>query len=170
MDRALGARAFNEWLRRYTEDPTGFEAEFQTVGRFREEHARGEEPSYGETCVAYFEALIAELSGQKASVAERGENVGEAGDQVPPAPENRTRRSSYRVHLVSGPQDKWSGADLEVFCLRGAIWVKAREHGFTELDRDGAEALIEAVRCAIADLAAMAPAVCATRRESRDAT
>lgn len=52
--------AFNEWMRRYTEEPAQFEAEFRTVGEFLAEEARGEEPSYGATCDAYLEQLMRE--------------------------------------------------------------------------------------------------------------
>lgn len=58
MDRQKLIEAFNEWMRRYTDDPAAFEAEFQTVGLFVAERAMGREPSYGETCVAYIESLI----------------------------------------------------------------------------------------------------------------
>ena len=47
------AGAFNEWLHRFEESPTRFEAEFETVRRFAAERADGFTPSYGETCVAY---------------------------------------------------------------------------------------------------------------------
>jgi hypothetical protein len=62
------ARAFNEWLRRYTENPAGFEAEFQTVGRFLQERADGQEPSYGEQCAAYLLTLV----GDKAATDQSG--------------------------------------------------------------------------------------------------
>lgn len=52
------ARAFNEWMRRYTEEPEVFEAEFRSVGRFLTEQAGGEEPSYGQACAAYMEEIL----------------------------------------------------------------------------------------------------------------
>ena len=55
---------FNEWLRRYTENPSLFEAEFQTVTRFLAEKTVGEEPTYGETCTAYLVKINGELLGQ----------------------------------------------------------------------------------------------------------
>lgn len=55
------AAAFNEWMRRYTEDPAAFEAQFQTVGEFLAAKAAGEEPSYGEVC-AEFMAELAEVT------------------------------------------------------------------------------------------------------------
>ena len=51
------AAAFNEWMRRDTEDPTAFEAEFQAVGTFLAERADGKEPTYGEECAAYLQSL-----------------------------------------------------------------------------------------------------------------
>lgn len=56
------ARAFNEWMRRYTEEPERFRAEFQTVAEFLSEMAQGKEPSYGESSAAYMERLSAELA------------------------------------------------------------------------------------------------------------
>ncbi len=55
------AKAFNEWMRRYTEDPDQFEREFQSVRRFLCERAAAEEPSYGECCAAYLTELMASL-------------------------------------------------------------------------------------------------------------
>jgi hypothetical protein len=51
--------AFNEWMRRYTEDPTKFEAEFQTVGAFLTAVNNGDEPDYGQLCAALMEELAA---------------------------------------------------------------------------------------------------------------
>jgi hypothetical protein len=51
-------RAMNEWMRRYTEEPESFEAEFKTVGKFLAEQADGQEPSYGEWCAAYMLKII----------------------------------------------------------------------------------------------------------------
>jgi hypothetical protein len=42
------AQAFNEWMRRYTEEPEAFEASFRTCGEFLAQQANGEEPTYGE--------------------------------------------------------------------------------------------------------------------------
>ncbi len=51
------AALFNEWMRRYTENPEKFEAEFQTVGEFLSQSMGGKTPSYGETCAAYLKEL-----------------------------------------------------------------------------------------------------------------
>lgn len=55
------AGAFNEWQRRYIEDPRAFEAEFQTIQRSQEETAAGKEPSYGEVCAEYLQKIALEL-------------------------------------------------------------------------------------------------------------
>lgn len=59
MDKIAVAKAFNEWMRRFTEEPAAFEHEFQSAGAFLKEQAEGKEPSYGETCATYLEKLIA---------------------------------------------------------------------------------------------------------------
>lgn len=53
------AEAFNEWMRRYTENPSRFEREFQTVTQFLSDQAAGRQPSYGEVCAAYLAELQA---------------------------------------------------------------------------------------------------------------
>ena len=53
MDESHMAKAFNEWMRRYIEDPKGFEAEFQSMQGFCEDRDEGKEPSYGTSCAAY---------------------------------------------------------------------------------------------------------------------
>jgi len=52
------AEAFNEWMRRYTEEPAAFEAEFQTVGAYLEEQNKGKEPQYGANCAGYLQKLM----------------------------------------------------------------------------------------------------------------
>jgi hypothetical protein len=64
------APAFNEWLRRYTENPEQFEAQFRTIERAKAELAEGKEPSYGEVCVEYLGQIAVELKA-KAHKAER---------------------------------------------------------------------------------------------------
>lgn len=56
------ANAFNEWMRRYTEDPTAFEREWQTVSKFLAQEQDGVEPDYGQSCAAYLKKLIDELA------------------------------------------------------------------------------------------------------------
>lgn len=51
--------AFNEWMRRYTEDPESFDREFQTVGAFLTAMNEGREPDYGQRCAALMEELAA---------------------------------------------------------------------------------------------------------------
>lgn len=61
MTNAQMAEAFNEWMRRYIEDPARFEAEFNTVNQFLKDEADGREPSYGETSTAYMVQLASEM-------------------------------------------------------------------------------------------------------------
>ena len=53
------AQAFNEWMRRYTDDPKAFAAEFQTIGDFLAQKGEGKEPDYGSHCEAYLKKLMA---------------------------------------------------------------------------------------------------------------
>ena len=61
MDKANLAKAFNEWMRRFEQEPERFESEYAGVKKFLEEKAAGQEPSYGERCVAYLDRLLAEV-------------------------------------------------------------------------------------------------------------
>ncbi len=61
MTNAQMAKCFNEWMRRFIEDPKGFEREFETVNRHLAEQNEGREPSYGETSAAYMQQLAAEV-------------------------------------------------------------------------------------------------------------
>lgn len=54
------AAAFNEWMRRFTEEPDRFSREWQAVSEFLKEREAGQEPSYGREAAAYLEQLIAE--------------------------------------------------------------------------------------------------------------
>jgi hypothetical protein len=47
--------AFNEWMRRYIQEPDQFSREFEEVVAFLDD-----EEGYGTRCNAYLEALIAE--------------------------------------------------------------------------------------------------------------
>jgi hypothetical protein len=60
MDKLKVAAAFNEWMRRYIEEPERFLREWQTVERFQAEANGGREPTYGERCAAYLEELMGE--------------------------------------------------------------------------------------------------------------
>lgn len=50
--------AFNEWMRRYIEDPEQFEREMVSVNKFIAESRVGREPSYGEACSEYLNRLM----------------------------------------------------------------------------------------------------------------
>lgn len=62
MDKDQMAKAFNEWMREFTEEPEKFEQEHQTVVRFLKEQNEGVEPSYGQTCVAKLNQYHAKLN------------------------------------------------------------------------------------------------------------
>lgn len=57
MTNAQMAKCFNEWMRRYIEDPDRFKREFQTVHDFLQEEAEGREPTYGEVSAAYMNRI-----------------------------------------------------------------------------------------------------------------
>ena len=63
------AWAFNEWMRRYIEDPTKFEVEFETVIKFLGEMPK-EEKAYGKECYAYLARLIEEKEAAQLAAAE----------------------------------------------------------------------------------------------------
>lgn len=53
--------AFNEWMRRFTEEPEQYCREFETVHQFLCDVSDGEVPSYGVTSAAYMKQLVSEL-------------------------------------------------------------------------------------------------------------
>ncbi|TPN04515.1 hypothetical protein [Mesorhizobium sp. B2-1-2] len=53
--------AFNEWMRRFTEEPERFEGEFKSAKKFLADTAAGREPTYGETSAAYLQQLASEI-------------------------------------------------------------------------------------------------------------
>ena len=55
------AAAFNEWMRRYTDEPERFLREWQVVQQFLAEDAKSGTPTYGNTCEAYLAELITEI-------------------------------------------------------------------------------------------------------------
>lgn len=61
--RARLAAAFNEWMRRYTNEPESFAKEFETIGGFVRDRNEGREPSYGEESAAYLEEIMNQLNG-----------------------------------------------------------------------------------------------------------
>lgn len=61
MTNAQMAQAFNEWMRRFIEEPERFEREFKTVNAFLADTAKGVEPSYGEVAAGYLQSVAAEL-------------------------------------------------------------------------------------------------------------
>jgi len=59
------AELSNEWMRRFTEEPERFQAQFKTVQLFLSESLAGRTPSYGETCAAYLDELRREMAAPK---------------------------------------------------------------------------------------------------------
>lgn len=49
--------AFNEWMRRFIEEPERFKSEWQGVKQFLADVNVGREPSYGQVCAAYLKEL-----------------------------------------------------------------------------------------------------------------
>lgn len=62
MNNAEIARVMNEWMRRFIQEPTRFDREFETVNQFLADQNGGNEPSYGETCAAYMQQLHNEMA------------------------------------------------------------------------------------------------------------
>lgn len=54
------ARAFNEWMRRYIEEPERFAREWQSVKQFQQAEAKRVEPSYGDNCAGYLLSIMAD--------------------------------------------------------------------------------------------------------------
>ena len=82
------AGAFNEWMRRYTDDPEQFQNEYETVKRFLAEKTASEnvgpEPAYGMIRAGYLEYLVAELSGAGAmGVNQEPQNLQNKAPAVP---------------------------------------------------------------------------------------
>ena len=50
ISKEVAVAAFNEWMRRYTEEPAKFAHEFEAVGKFLKQQSEGKEPDYGTEC------------------------------------------------------------------------------------------------------------------------
>lgn len=55
------AKAFNEWMRRYIEEPERFAHELKSVRAFEKAEAEGQEPDYGTDCTSYLCAILREV-------------------------------------------------------------------------------------------------------------
>lgn len=53
------AKAFNEWMRRFTQAPEEFSNTFESAANFLRAKNEGREPTYGEVASAYFKELLA---------------------------------------------------------------------------------------------------------------
>lgn len=62
MDQVKLAKCFNEWMRRFIEEPDRYTREFQRVAEFQRQELAGEEPTYGQNCAAYLAELAGEIA------------------------------------------------------------------------------------------------------------
>ena len=62
MTNVQMVKAFNEWMRRFIEEPDRFEHEFRSVNQFLADELNGVEPTYGESCTGYMVKLAAECA------------------------------------------------------------------------------------------------------------
>ena len=53
------AEAFNEWMRRYIDEPERYRREMSEIKEFLASEADGKTPDYGERCSAYLESIEA---------------------------------------------------------------------------------------------------------------
>ncbi len=60
------ARAFNEWMRRFIDEPERFKTEYQTIADFMEAKLNDREPDYGDRATAYLQKILDEI--EKASM------------------------------------------------------------------------------------------------------
>ena len=60
LDHSLLSRAFNEWQRRYIEEPERFKAEARTIREFLADQMARRVPTYGDECAAYLIKLLGE--------------------------------------------------------------------------------------------------------------
>lgn len=59
------AQAFDEWMRRYTEDPAAFSAEFEAVDSHRRKKPKAKASEYGIACAAFLSKLMREKPGRR---------------------------------------------------------------------------------------------------------
>lgn len=64
MNNAQMVKCFNEWMRRFIDEPDAFAREFTAVNEFLKDKADGREPTYGEACAAYMQKLSAEVTAE----------------------------------------------------------------------------------------------------------
>lgn len=59
LDFPTLVRLFNEWMRRFIDEPEKFEREFEAVKTFLEQEQNGFPVTYGQSCAAYLFSLAA---------------------------------------------------------------------------------------------------------------
>jgi hypothetical protein len=70
------AQAFNEWMRRYIEEPERFAHELKSVRAFEKAESEGQEPDYGADSTSYLCAILDEHRRRNAGAHEETTNVG----------------------------------------------------------------------------------------------
>ena len=55
------ARAFNEWMRRFIDEPDRFKTESQEITDFTKSKLNDKEPDYGTSCTAYLQKILDEM-------------------------------------------------------------------------------------------------------------
>lgn len=61
MNEEVLVKAFNEWMRRFIDEPERYYREFEEVIEFISEEKEGVEPSYGQKCAPYLIKLMQEV-------------------------------------------------------------------------------------------------------------
>jgi hypothetical protein len=64
MNREQLAAAFDEWMRRYIDEPEKFASDYATIKQFMDEELDGIEPTYGAMCAAYLDQINSELTNE----------------------------------------------------------------------------------------------------------
>jgi hypothetical protein len=69
--RTAMALAFDEWMRRYTENPSDFAAEFESVASFKKGRKSNGATQYGNDCADMLGKLMAESVAKRVTVRTR---------------------------------------------------------------------------------------------------
>lgn len=56
-------RAFNEWMRRFIDDPARFKTEEAEIDEFLSDKLNDREPDYGAVCTVYLQRILDEMDG-----------------------------------------------------------------------------------------------------------
>ncbi len=67
----LLAEAFDEWMKRYIENPAAFAAEFQSVASFKSKRKGKGASDYGNSCASYLVSVMRDVALARANRAVR---------------------------------------------------------------------------------------------------